>query len=51
MAEERYPEREKWSEEEAGCALLIDKMNCAERFGNCFLTVPLVYQPCFLLTS
>ena len=23
-----------------------DKMNCAVRFGNCFLRVPLIYQPC-----
>ena len=26
--------------------LLWDKMNCAVRFGNCFLTVQLMYQPC-----
>ena len=26
-----------------------DKMNCWVRFGNCFLRVPLMYQPCCLV--
>ena len=25
------------------------KMNCCVRFGNCFLRVPLMYQPCCLV--